>query len=59
MLADDWPEDHLVDRDINGNADGPPVLGLANRVSNAINGALNPTNDPAGISAAAGADLSD
>ena len=30
-----------------------PVLGLANRVSNAINRALNPTNDPAGIAAAA------
>ena len=53
VLADDWPEDHLVDRNVNGVADGPAVLGLANRVSNSINRALNPTSDPAGISAAA------
>ncbi|MCU0980318.1 MAG: hypothetical protein MUF25_14280, partial [Pirellulaceae bacterium] len=53
VLADDWPENHNVDRDVNGTADGAPVLGLANRVSNAINQTLNPTSDPQGIAAAA------
>ena len=40
ILANDWPLNHAVDRDINGVRDGTQQ-GLANKLAAAIDGALN------------------